>query len=198
MALMIGLLVNKILTKPTLNIEQLKEQGVFLFDRPRVIKPIELIKDDGLAFTNENLKNQWSLVFFGFTSCPHICPTTMAVLSSVLNSIEDKKIKNSTQVILVTTDPARDTAEILHTYVTSFNKDFIGVTGDFMKIQIFATNLNAVFQKVVEEGGNYSIDHSGYVFIVNPKGDYQGFIKPPFANGKTLENYLALRKFYNE
>ncbi|HEY9033224.1 MAG TPA: SCO family protein, partial [Pseudomonadales bacterium] len=76
MAAMIGLLVNKQLSQPAISKEQLREQGVFLFDQPRIIKPFSLLDHHGNAFTEQQLKGQWSLVFFGFTFCPDICPAT--------------------------------------------------------------------------------------------------------------------------
>jgi protein SCO1/2 len=198
MALMIGLLVNKQLSKPLLNIEQLKEQGVFLYDKPRVIKPFTLIDHHNQPFTNERLKGQWTIVFFGFTFCPDVCPTTLAMLKNALALIEDKNVLENTQVILVTVDPARDTPEQLKLYVPYFQQDFIGVTGEFLKIHSFATNLAAPFQKVPGGGENYSVDHSASIFIINPYGDYQGFLKSPFSPDTFAQHYLSIREIYHD
>lgn len=162
-----------------MSIEALREHGVYAFEKPRLIKPFNLVDQNGEAFDKSRLQDKWSLVFFGFTFCPDICPTTMAFLNQAVNAIDDPAIKARTQVIMVSVDPARDTPEQLSNYVPYFNKDFIGLTGEFIDVFKFASNLNAPFQKV-KEGDSYSVDHAGYIFFVNPKGDYQGFIKPPF------------------
>jgi protein SCO1/2 len=96
----------------------------------------------------------------------------------------------------VTVDPARDSVEKLADYVPYFHPDFIGVTGDFLTILSFAGNVNAAFQKIPLEGGNYTMDHSANLFIINDKGDFQGFIKPPLTPEKIAADYEAVRKLY--
>lgn len=196
MVAMVGLLVNKQLTQPPMTVQQLRERGVFIFDQPRIIKPFELIDHKGKSFTRERLQGQWTLVFFGFTFCPDICPTTMAMLNTAVSGMEDKSIRNSTGVVMVSVDPARDTVEKLAPYIDYFNPAFTGVTGEFLNIHALATNMNAAFQKVPGGGDNYTVDHSAYVFLVNPKGDYHGFFKPPFNPERFREHYLAVRELY--
>lgn len=198
MALMVGLLINKMLTKPVLNTDQLKERGVFLYDTPRLIKPFSLLDHQGQVFDNNRLKGKWTLVFFGFTFCPDVCPTTLAMLKNALAIIDDKSLLASTQVLMVTVDPARDTVQQLKPYISYFHPDFLGVTGDFLKIHSFATNLSAPFQKVPGGGENYSVDHSAYIFLINPYGDYQGFLKPPFAADTFSLNYQSVRAMYKD
>jgi protein SCO1/2 len=198
MLAMIGLLVNKQLSKPLLNTEQLRDQGVFLYDKPRIIKPFSLIDHHGQVFDNERLKGKWSLVFFGFTFCADVCPTTMSMLKTMYAGIEDKSMQASTQVLLVSVDPARDTKEQLAQYVPYFNPDFLGVTGEFMSVYGFATNLSAPFQKVPGGGENYVVDHSGYIFLINPRGDYQGFFKPPFDADNFRQHYYSVRDIYHD
>ncbi len=197
MALMLGLMVNKVINPPVLTTEQFKERGIFLFEPPRKIKTFELESHLGEPFTKASLQGKWGLVFFGFTHCPDVCPTTMAMLNNAVAEIEDNDISSTTQVILVTVDPARDTVDQLKSYVPYFNKDFIGVTGDFLKILSFAGNLNAPFRKVVT-GDTYTMDHSAYIFLVNPRGDLQAFLKPPFDPQSFAVNYLALRKKFKD
>lgn len=198
MVAMVGMLVYKQLSRPLLSAEQLRDHGVFMYDNPRIIKPFVLEDHHGQGFDNARLQGQWTIAFFGFTFCPDVCPTTMAMLSQALAGIEDQKILANTQVLLVTVDPARDTVAQLAQYVPYFNPGFLGVTGDFLKIHAFATNLGAPFQKVPGGGDNYAVDHSGYIFLINPRGDYQGFFKPPFAPDTFRQNYLSVRKIYQD
>ena len=198
MASMVGLLVHKMMSHPMLTAEQLRDHGVFIYENPRIIKPFSLIDHHGKPFTNERLQKKWTLMFFGYTSCPDVCPTTMAMLKQMVEGIKDKNIQASTQVLMVTVDPARDTVDKMAVYVPYFNKDFTGITGDFLKIHAFATNLGAPFQKVPNGGDNYSVDHSGYIFLVNPRGDAQGFFRPPFSPDSFRQNYLSVREIYQD
>jgi protein SCO1/2 len=193
--LSLGMFINKITSVPALNIEQLKERGIFLFEPPRLVKDFELLNHRGEVVTKESLQGKWSLVFFGFTNCPDVCPTTLAMLNKVMGKIKDPEVLQTTQVILVTVDPARDTVESLGKYVPYFNPNFIGLTGDFLQILSVAGNLNAAFVKVPLDNGNYTMDHSANVFLLNDKGDFQGFIKPPFKAADFATNYTAARKF---
>ncbi|CAA0080974.1 SCO1 protein [BD1-7 clade bacterium] len=190
----VGLLLNKVLNPPSLTPEQFRERGVFLYDPPRKLKNFELRDHTGQTFNKDNLKGQWSLVFFGFTHCPDVCPTTMAMLNNAMGEIKDDDIRQSTEVVLVSVDPARDTVEQLGNYVPFFNPDFIGLTGEFITIAKLAANLNAAFQKVPGGGEQYNVDHSAYIFVLNPRGDFQGFMKPPFDPQSFAINYLAIRK----
>lgn len=194
----LGLFVNKIMTKPTLSEEQLRERGVFLFEKPRLLKDFSLLDHKGAEFSKENLQGKWTLVFFGFTFCPDVCPTTLAMLSKAVPLIEDPEFAETTQVLLVTVDPARDTPEKLAEYVPYFNKNFIGITGEFLTILSLAGNINAAFQKVPLDNGMYTMDHSANVFILNDRGDYQGFMKPPFDSGKFSADYESMRKLYKK
>lgn len=193
-ALSLGLFINKMLSAPVLSTEQLKQQGVYLFEPPRLVKPFELKQHNGQAFTKDSLKGQWSLVFFGFTFCPDVCPMTLSMLNNALAEIKDPAIINSTQVIMVTVDPARDTPEKLAEYVPYFNKDFIGVTGEFLTILSLAGNLNAAFTKVPMDDGEYTMEHSANIFLLNPKGDFQGFFKAPFAAPSFAQKYTQARQ----
>lgn len=195
MLLILGLMVNKLVNPPVLSVEQFKQRGVFLFDTARRIKDFELQDHHGDVFNKEDLQGKWGLAFFGFTNCPDVCPTTLAMLNQVVGQIDVKDIQDTTQVMLFSVDPARDTVETLSTYMPFFNTEFIGVSGNFLQILAFSANLNAPFHKVLT-GDTYTVDHSAYIFLINPHGDYQGFFKPPFDVEDLKQNYLAVREKY--
>ena len=130
---------------------EMKINGLYLLETPRDIGAFKLTDHHGEAFDPARFEGRWSLVFFGFTYCPDICPTTMAFLNDFMSSLEGTEVED-TQVVMVSVDPARDTVEQLASYVPYFNPDFIGVTGEFLDIHRFATALNAPFRKVVGEG----------------------------------------------
>jgi len=194
------LFVNKILAPPHLSKEQLREKGVFLFEKPRLVNEFSLLNQKGEAISKVDLEGKWSLVFFGFTHCPDICPTTLALLNKFHEQMKkkasDRVLLDNTRVVLATVDPARDTPEVLAEYLAFFNPNFWGVTGEFIPMYNFATNLNAPFKKIVQ-GDDYTMDHSAYIFILNARGDYQGFIKPPFTVEDIVFKYTAVRNLYH-
>lgn len=195
MAVILGLFINRLMTPQAISDELLGSWGALAFDKPRRFKQVPLLDKQGGAFDYERLQDKWTLVFFGFTFCPDICPTTMAQLRDMVATLEPH-VQASTQVALVSVDPARDTPEKLREYVNYFSPEFIGLTGEFLNVQRFANQLNAAFQKVPGGGENYTIDHSGQIMLINPRGDYHGFLKPPFTPDNISRAYSGIRNNY--
>ena len=190
------LFLNKITTPRILSDADLRLNGTFVFDQPRIFKDFTLYDHHGEKFSTERFQNKWSLVFFGFTNCPDVCPTSMALLKQVKDQLNED-IREQVQFVLLSVDPARDTQAILAQYVPYFDPEFIGLTGDFLETKRLATQLNAAFVKVRTGDGpeDYTIDHSANIAIINPKGHYHGFIKSPFDTGRiklTLQSLVTL------
>lgn len=155
--------------------EQYKQLGFYKFDEPREISPFELVNQNGEPVSLQHLKGQWSLLFFGFTHCPDICPTTMGVLNRAVEQMEADP-----QVVLVSVDPERDTPAQLRAYLPAFNPEFEGYTGSHEQITNFARQVNVAFGKVPgPQPGTYTVDHSASIVVVDPEGRYAGFIKAP-------------------
>ena len=161
-----------------MSLAETRANGLFLFDIPRDPGEFSLIDHHGSPFTREDLIDQWTLIFFGFTHCPDICPTTMADLAELKAQLVGTEASDA-RVVMLSVDPARDTPERLAQYVPYFHADFIGVTGDFTNILSFAQRLNAPFRKVSEPDGAYQMEHSANVMLMNPRGDYHGFFRAP-------------------
>ena len=174
-ALILGLFVASYMTPKSLSKEQFQELGFYRFDDARQISPFNLIDHTGIGVTNNSLEGRWSLLFFGFTYCPDVCPTTLSVLNEAVSNLE-----NPPQVIMVSVDPERDTPSLLADYVPRFNSAFKGYTGEFDEIVSFATELHVAFGKVPgPEPGTYTVDHSASIVVMNPLGQYAGFIRAP-------------------
>ncbi|WP_461483289.1 SCO family protein [Porticoccus sp.] len=165
-----------------LNKYELRANGAVELDTPRKFSDFQLTDHHGQPFTQENLKGKWTLIFFGFTHCPDICPTTMAAAARMYAALDEDERENL-QVLLISLDPERDTPEQLAKYVPYFNSDFIGVSGNQHVLLKLATELNVAFSKVDLDNGDYTIDHSGNLVLINPYGHYHGFMKPPFEEG---------------
>lgn len=181
------------MTKPRLMSEaQLRANGVFLFERPRDIGSFALVDDEGQPFTPDALKGQWTLIFFGFTYCPDVCPTTLMDLGKFRQQLP-AELAQDTQVLMVTVDPARDTPEQLKQYVRYFNPDFRGVTGEFVDLHRFATSLSIPFTRVPGGGENYQVEHSANIAVLNPNGHYVAFVRGPLDVETLLASYPSLR-----
>ncbi len=165
---------------PQLSEAELRDKGVFVLPRPRDLAAIDLLDQNGAAFDRERLNGKWTFVFFGFTHCPDICPTSMSVLGQVEAELQKRggELAEQFQGVLVSVDPERDTQEILGAYAEAFSPRFLGVRGTLEATALFAQQLNSSFGKV-PEGDGYTMDHTGHISIINPRGHYHGFIKLP-------------------
>ena len=134
---------------------------------------VNLFSHLGKIVDIKDFKDTPTLLFFGFTHCPEVCPTT---LSNLLNNIELlEKNKKNYRVLFVTLDPERDTINNLNDYLQNFNSSVIGLTGELNEINKFAKNWNIYWEKV-SEGDDYTINHTATVFMINKNGNFAGTI----------------------
>lgn len=143
--------------------------------QPRPVSGFTLTDESGQAFTPESFKGRPTLVFFGFTHCPDVCPTTLAKLSQVVKAAGVPNLK----VLLVSVDPQRDTPDQLERYVHAFNPEFEGVTGDQKEIERVAREFGVAIVRVEMAGGDYTVDHSAVVFLLNRQGQRVALFTPP-------------------
>ena len=179
-ALILGLFFSTFLIPRPLTDSEIKDIGLFLFDSPRQISEFQMIDEHGKKVGKESLYDQWSVIFFSFTSCPDICPTTLSVISKAYENF-DKPVK----IIMVTVDPERDSSERLAKYLSSFNSEFVGYRGSFRETVNLSQQLNIAFGKIPgNEPGTYTVDHSASLVLIDNLGRYMGFIKPPHSPSK--------------
>lgn len=196
----VGLFVWRMTAPIILDKENLRERGVFLFPQPRDIPAMSLIDQNGKPFTSEQLKGKWSFIFFGFTSCGEVCPTSLSQLSIVAKAMDEKSTKEHLQYLFFSIDPKRDTPAKITEYVNAFNKNFIGVTASEKDLPAIGQALNVVVSVPKEHQHDdhehphdakdhdhaaqpepeAEIDHSANVVIINPNGQYHGFIRSGF------------------
>jgi protein SCO1/2 len=144
---------------------------------PRPLPEFSLPAEDG-AFTHTELQDNWSLVFFGFTHCPDVCPNTLFMLDKVVADIAARGNIAVPQVVFISVDPQRDDPETTAKYARYFNDDFIGVSGQ-------GANLNTVTQAMSvayhyeESGDDYTVVHSSTVLLIDPQGRVHTIFTPP-------------------
>ncbi|GAA6171486.1 SCO family protein [Colwellia sp. KU-HH00111] len=153
------------------------------YQHARDIKPFELIDHNGDPFTKAKLKGKWSLVFFGYTSCPDVCPTTLQNLGYIYDEL--KVAAHNSQILLVSVDPQRDTQEKLSQYIAYFNAEFIALRAGHDVLFPFARNLGLMYA-ISGEGEGYLVDHSASLVLINPEGKIAAIFKPEQEVGKVV------------
>jgi len=179
--------------------EELKEQGAYIFPQPINVTDVPFINEEGQTIGKTENLGKWSFLFFGYTFCPDVCPTTLAVMQQMWVKLTPA-MQAQTQIVLVSVDPERDTPEQLKTYMDYFDPSFTSFTGKPASLRSFAAQLNAVYAKVerknkqgeVDPELGYLMDHSANITILDPNGNYYGFIKPPFSQNKMLKIVTAI------
>jgi protein SCO1/2 len=132
--------------------------------------PFNLVDQSGKPITDADLKGKPFLVFFGYTHCPDVCPTTLFDVSEVLRALGTDA--NKTQALFVTVDPERVTPAVLKDYLSSFDPRIIGVTGDEAAIAAAEKAYRVYAKKVPTEGGSYTMDHTAIVYLMNKDGRF--------------------------
>lgn len=171
---------------------QLANDAGMIFPAARDIKPFELVTAGNNKFTEKNFYQHWTLLFFGFTHCSSVCPTTLDMMKRAYAKLHAQY--PNLQVVLISVDPNRDTPASLATYTHSFHPDFIGVTGNIQELRklqsqlgIFAVRDNGA------EGNAYQIQHTSSILLINPQGKWAGIYKfglTPDALAKSVEESI--------
>lgn len=136
--------------------------------------PFELVNQDGVKVTEEIFKNRNHALFFGFTNCPDICPTTLLDVSGWLKNLGDDGDK--VDFYFITVDPERDTAEFLNDYVSAFDERITGLTGTPEEIAKVVSSYKVYSQRVALDDDDYTMDHSAFVMLFNRDGQFKGTI----------------------
>lgn len=141
--------------------------------RPQVGGPFELIDQNGKKMTQEDLKGKYSLVYFGFTHCPDICPEELDKMATMFDIVEAER-PGAVLPVFVTCDPVRDGPEILKEYLSEFHPRFIGLTGTYDQIKAMCKAYRVYFSTPTEvkPGQDYLVDHSIYFYLMDPEGDF--------------------------
>ena len=175
--------------------EDLRINGAIELSTPRIFSDFDLVDHNGEPFTLDNFKDVWSIVFFGFTNCPDICPTTLTTLNAMYEDLGESE-KEMLQIVMVSLDPERDTVEKMAQYVPYFNDDFIGVTGSPHSILQLTTQLTIAYTKVELSDDNYTVDHSTQVVLINPKGHYHVFFKAPHGEVAMRQTWRSIKNVF--
>ena len=133
--------------------------------------PFQLVDQNGKQFTDADLKGKWHLVFFGYTHCPDICPTTLNELSLAFDKLTTEQ-RAYVGVVFISVDPERDTPKILKSYLESFDAPVVGLTGSAAEVMQAAQDYRVYYAKHPLPGGDYEMDHSALIYVMDPQGRF--------------------------
>ena len=168
--------------------------GVILLanERPRTVAiggPFRLIDQDGRTVTEQDLLGRPSLVFFGYTHCPDVCPATLFDISQIMHALGPDA--GRAHAVFVTVDPERDTQAVIKDYLSSFDPHITGLTGDLPAITAVAKEYRVYFRKVAIDGGDYAMDHTAITYLMDKEGR---FVSPFNLKRVTEEAAADLRR----
>lgn len=179
------------------NLAMIKINGTVL-SKPKNIKSFRLISNSGKKFTDDKLKDHWTLLYFGFTRCQTICPKVLKTLNEFYQGVQDQMPKNLLpQVVMVSIDPERDKVKDMNKYVKSFNSNFIGLTGDMKQVQDLAKQMNVTFKKVKKEKGDYTTTHSASIMLISPEKKLLAYFSYPQNSTQMIKDYEKIVQTYD-
>jgi protein SCO1/2 len=153
--------------------------AAMVLPQPDPVPEFSLLDQQGNSIGPSVFAGQWDLVFFGFTHCPDICPTTLQILSSARSKLSEQGQEPLPRIVLVSVDPERDTPDIIGTYVDYFGPGNLGITGSLEEIDRLTSGLGIYYQKQPSNGGNYVVDHSAAVLVIDPEGRFSALFSGP-------------------
>lgn len=167
-------------------------QGTVL-PQPRDLPDVALLDQDGRALRSSDLRGHWSIAFFGFISCPDVCPTTLGMLAQARRALSDLPAADQPAVLFVSVDPRRDTPARLKGYVGFFDPAFRGLTGTPAAIESLASGLGAAFGVGTPDAdGNYTVDHTTALFVLNPEGQFVAVLTSPHTSQSVAGDFRRL------
>lgn len=191
-ALIMGLTINRVLSgKGPGDQTALIDAGVILLPQSRSLPSLSMSDQNGAPVAVDELKGKWTLVFFGYTYCPDICPTTLAQLRDIRTKLPQEAVDNM-RVVLVSVDPDRDTPQQLKQYLGYFDPRYIGLTAPVADIQKLASALSIPFIPADTSKPGYTVDHSGNLALIGPDGRQRGFIRSPLNAQKLMAQLPVL------
>jgi protein SCO1 len=166
----------------------------FVYPQPRAMSPVTLTAHDGTTFTLNRLRRKWSFVYFGYTYCPDVCPTTLTELARVHELLAQAGAAGDTQYIFVSVDPKRDTPPHLAQYVAHFDKQLIGVTGTRAALDKLTQQVGVAYDYPEgTDGDNYTVSHSSIIALFDPDARLHAVFTAPHKAENIVDGFRRLR-----
>lgn len=170
----------------------LKLENAVLYPSPRAIPDFHLTQANGQPLTLADWRGGWTVVYFGYTSCPDVCPTTLTTFKQAWKDLAARGLAGKIRFDFISVDPQRDTPDVLHKYVSYFDPDFAAATGTDAELTSLTRALGLMYARNTDANGAISVEHSGAAVIVDPQGREAGIFRPPFAAGAIADDLATL------
>ena len=172
-------------------------QGTLL-PSAKPVTDFQLTDHRGQPFTLKNIRDIWTFAFFGYTHCPDVCPTSMAILAQVQRKLEHQDgLGKLPQVVFVSVDPERDTTALLSQFVPYFHPGFIGASGDQQNTLSLTRQLGILYGKAGDSAAdNYLVDHSAAIILLDPDGAFRAVFGVPHDADLITNDFLAIKTYY--
>jgi len=167
--------------------------GGYVLPEPRSLGAFELVDETGAKFAPRDFEGRWSFLYFGYTYCPDVCPLALVELADVKKRLAERAPSARLSFFFVSVDPRRDTPERLHEYVTYFDPEFRGLTGEPAQIAALANAVGAVY--FVEPGQDektYLVSHSSNIALLEPGGGLRAVFTSPHVAGQLADDFAAI------
>jgi protein SCO1/2 len=169
-----------------------KWQAATYLPEGRALKAFHLIGSDGKEYTNAQMTGHWTFLFFGFSNCGTICPVTLSELNKMTTVLTKNQVKEP-EIRFVSIDPERDSAQRLKEYVTAFNPRFQGARGSEEEIASLTHELGILAEKIPMSHGQYQMDHSGTLLLINPQGQLRAIFSMPHDAKKIAADFITIQ-----
>jgi protein SCO1/2 len=165
-------------------------ENAVLYPTPRAIADFHLTQANGKALSRSDWTGRWTVVYFGYTSCPDVCPTTLADFKQAWKALGERGLQDRLRFNFISIDPQRDTPDRLGKYVAYFSPDFIAATGTDEELTRLTRGLGLLYSRRTDANGAIQVDHSGSAVIVDARAREVGMFRPPFT-AKAVADDLA-------
>ncbi len=174
------------------------EAGLWFSDQARALPEFELVNQDGETFNRDDLLGKWHLIFFGYTHCPDICPSSLQTLADMTAAINDEDVSNALRVIFVSVDPDRDKPALLKDYVQYFNPGFIGATGTAPNLDQLTRSIGVSYfiDRSDVDQTSYEVAHSAAFVLLNPSAQFAGLFSAPHDSQALARDLTKLVERY--
>jgi protein SCO1/2 len=169
-----------------------KLANAVLYPQPRELPDFHLTRTDGKPLVRADWRGHWNVVYFGYTSCPDVCPTTLATFKDVWKALAKRDLTDKIRFDFISIDPQRDTPAVLGRYVGFFNPEFLAATGSDEELTGLTRALGLIYSRTTDANGAIEVDHSGSAVIIDPQARLIGMFRPPFNATAVTADLVAL------
>ena len=169
-------------------------QTATVLPAPRELADVSLVDETGQPIRFSDFEGGFSLLFFGFTNCPDICPLTLQVLAATRAEIVARAPNLAPRVVFVSVDPNRDTPERIATYLDNFDPEFLGVTAPDDALAPLLAALGVAVEKHEHGGANYNVVHNSAIYLLDPNADWIAVTTAPHDPKIIASDYLRIRQ----